>query len=181
MAQDGDPFRIDFLIHDVARLRHTVFDKVLRTIGVTRSQWWVLANLSRHHGEPIIQTKLAQFLDLGKVSLVGLIDRLEVIGLVERKLVTSDRRVKVIVMTPRGVKLLEEMRALAAGVNSQIMKGISCEDIAYAERVLHDMKNRLRDMDAVPSRRTTPQLGARHSPQHVPMSLTSQACPIAHR
>ena len=50
MAKEEHPFRIGFLIHDVSRLRRTVVDKALRPIGVTRSQWWVLANLSRHNG-----------------------------------------------------------------------------------------------------------------------------------
>src|SRR5262245_33864459 len=49
VAKDEHPFRIGFLIHDVSRLRRTVVDKVLRPMGVTRSQWWVLANLSRHN------------------------------------------------------------------------------------------------------------------------------------
>jgi len=177
VTQHQDPFRIDFLVHDVARLRQTVFNKVLRTIGVTRSQWWVLAYLSRSQGEPMMQTSLARVLDLGTVSLVGLIDRLEVIGLVERKPVTSDRRVKVIEMTLRGVKQLEEMNRLAASLNDQIMKGISCEDIAYAERVLDEMKKRLLDLDApfchrATTRPTTPQVSARRSPMGIPMSLT---------
>ena len=76
MAAAERPFRLGFLIHDVSRLRRTVVDKALRPLGVTRSQWWLLANLSRHEGGGIVQTELSKVMDVGKVTLGGLIDRL---------------------------------------------------------------------------------------------------------
>ena len=39
--------RLGFLIHDVSRLRRSAFDRCLKPLNVTRSQWWVLAYLSR--------------------------------------------------------------------------------------------------------------------------------------
>jgi len=77
MPKTERPFRVGFLIHDVSRLRRTVVDKALRPLGVTRSQWWVLANLSRHNGGGMMQTELSKVMDVGKVTLGGLIDRLE--------------------------------------------------------------------------------------------------------
>ncbi len=67
--------RLGFLIHDVSRLRRSAFDRCLKPLNVTRSQWWVLAYLSREDG--MTQTQLAEELDLGKVAIGGLIDRLE--------------------------------------------------------------------------------------------------------
>ena len=37
--------RIGFLIHDVSRLRRNTFDQYMKPLGVTRSQWWVIAHL----------------------------------------------------------------------------------------------------------------------------------------
>lgn len=150
MPKDEHPFRIGFLIHDVSRLRRTVVDKALRPIGVTRSQWWVLANLSRHGGEGTMQTELAKVMDVGKVTLGGLIDRLEASGLVKRHADLTDRRAKRIVMTPRGTKLLADIQRIAIETNSQIMDGIAKADIAKAEAVLYKMKQHLIAMDAVP-------------------------------
>src|SRR4030088_3041768 len=76
VAKEDHPFRIGFLIHDVSRLRRTIVDKALRPMGVTRSQWWVLANLSRHNGDGMMQTELSKVMDVGKGTLGGLIDRL---------------------------------------------------------------------------------------------------------
>jgi DNA-binding MarR family transcriptional regulator len=150
MAKEEHPFRIGFLIHDVSRLRRTVVDKALRPIGVTRSQWWVLANLSRHNGEGMMQTELAKVMDVGKVTLGGLVDRLEAGGIVARQADPQDRRAKRVVITPRGQKLLTEIQGIAKVVNARIMSGIPKADVASAEAVLHQMKQQLIRMDAVP-------------------------------
>src|SRR5580692_3618439 len=84
--------RLGFLVHDVSRLRRRVVDRVLKPLDVTRSQWWVLAFLSRSDGMP--QVALADELDLGKVALGQLIDRLEKAGFVSRRADEEDRRVK---------------------------------------------------------------------------------------
>lgn len=150
MAKEEHPFRIGFLIHDVSRLRRTVVDKALRPMGVTRSQWWVLANLSRHNGQGMMQTELAKVMDVGKVTLGGLIDRLEAAGLVKRQADPTDRRAKRVVMTPKGVKLLADIQVVATKVNARILNGIARNDISRAETVLYKMKQELIAMDAVP-------------------------------
>jgi len=122
----------------------------LRPIGVTRSQWWVLANLSRHNGKGMMQTELAKVMDVGKVTLGGLIDRLEATGVVAREADPRDRRAKRVVMTPKGVKLLGEIQEIAKVINARIMNGIAKADIACSESVLHKMKQQLIKMDAVP-------------------------------
>jgi MarR family transcriptional regulator, transcriptional regulator for hemolysin len=150
VAKEDHPLRLGFLIHDVSRLRRTVVDKALRPMGVTRSQWWVLANLSRHNGDGMMQTELAKVMDVGKVTLGGLIDRLETTGLLKRVADPSDRRAKRVVMTPRGTKLLADIQGIGAQVNAQIMNGISRNDISRTETVLYKMKQQLISMDAVP-------------------------------
>ena len=56
-----EDLRLSFLIHDVSRMRRTAFDQYMKPHGVTRSQWWVLSNLSRHDG--MMQTELADILE----------------------------------------------------------------------------------------------------------------------
>src|SRR5260370_31973343 len=80
----NERIRIGFLIHDVSRLRRTAFDQRMKPLGLTRSQWWVLSGVSRHGDSGVTQTELANVLDLGKVALGGLIDRLEERGFVKR-------------------------------------------------------------------------------------------------
>ena len=135
MAKEEHPFRIGFLIHDVSRLRRTVVDKALRPIGVTRSQWWVLANLSRHNGEGMMQTELAKVMDVGKVTLGGLIDRLEATGVVARQADPSDRRAKRVIITPRGLKLLTEIQEIASELGPPIKT--DCVSVARTGAYFH--------------------------------------------
>ena len=48
-----------FLLHDVARLMRTLFDRRGRDLGLTRSQWWVLTMLYAKEGvTPVSYTHL---------------------------------------------------------------------------------------------------------------------------
>ena len=145
------PFRAGFLIHDVSRLRRTVYDQRLKPLGITRSQWWVLTNLSRHDGEGYSQIELARLLDVGKVTLGGLIDRLEDNGLVVRVPDKEDRRSKRVLVSRKGKALQHRLEAIAKVVNTEIMEGISPEDEQALIDVLAKMKKNLIAMDAVPA------------------------------
>ena len=101
MTELSQDFRIGFLIHDVSRMRRTLFDQAMKPLGITRSQWWVLSQLSRHGRTGLLQTELARDLDVGKVTVGGLIDRLETSGYVIRTPDAADRRAKRILITGR--------------------------------------------------------------------------------
>jgi DNA-binding MarR family transcriptional regulator len=134
--------RLGFLMHDVSRLRRTVFDEFMKPLNVTRSQWWVLAYLSRHDG--MIQTDLANDLELGKAALGSLVDRLEAAGLVIRRPDEIDRRVKRIYVSSAGVQLIKEMRGLSNEMSERVLEGLD-EDQRHAlvDMLGHVKKNLL--------------------------------------
>lgn len=138
--------RIGFLVHDVSRMRRTLFDQAVKPLGITRAQWWALANLSRHETEGMIQSDLARLLDVGKVTIGGLIDRLEAGGLVERRHDAQDRRIKRIFITERGYEVIGKMANVGRELNAKILKGISLDQVHIAEEVMHVMKENLREM-----------------------------------
>lgn len=133
--------RLGFLIHDVSRLRRNAFDRLMRPLGVTRSQWWVLAYLSRHDG--MMQTELAELLDVGKVTLGGLIDRLEAGGWVVRRADKDDRRVKRIFLTANTDRLFKQMRSAENKLSDELLNGISAEECDQLFAVLLRMKKNL--------------------------------------
>ena len=51
---------IGLLIHDVARLLRVLYDRQMASIGLTRSQWWVLTYLRFKEG--INQSDLASLI-----------------------------------------------------------------------------------------------------------------------
>lgn len=137
-------FRIGFLVHDVSRMRRTLFDQAMKPLGITRSQWWVLSQLSRQSRGGMLQTELARDLDVGKVTVGGLIDRLEAAGYVTRRPDKSDRRAKRIQITDNGRVVLKQMVEVGRGLNRTILDGLTGEDVHTAERVLLTMKDNLR-------------------------------------
>jgi len=120
--QDNWDARLGFLMHDVSRLRRSVFDEFMKPVGMTRSQWWILAHLSRHDG--MIQSDLANVLDLGKAALGGLLDRLEASSFIERRPDDTDRRVKRIYLTSQGSKMIEQMRTRSHEMSERMLKGL---------------------------------------------------------
>jgi len=136
--------RIGFLVHDVSRMRRTLFDQAMRPLGITRSQWWVLSQLSRQARTGMLQTELALHLDVGKVTVGGLIDRLELAGYVVRQVDKSDRRAKRILITKRGYEILEEMVSVGHELNEIILAGLTPEAIEAAEQALETMKENIR-------------------------------------
>ena len=145
MANDKDTtdweLRLGFLIHDVSRLRRSAFDRVLKPLSVTRSQWWVLAYLSREDG--MTQSELAEKLDLGKVAIGGLIDRLEKSGLVRRDPDATDRRVNRIFLEPKSKQLIARMRKLNHKLNEQILAGLANDKLEHTAKTLDAMKHNL--------------------------------------
>jgi DNA-binding MarR family transcriptional regulator len=150
-AKNPQRLRAGFLVHDVSRLRRTAFDQRVKPLGITRSQWWVLANLSRHEGEDMMQIQLARLLDVGKVTLGGLVDRLEENGFVTRTPDKSDRRSKRVSVSAKGRALVQKMNLIALEMNNQIMRGISPSQQRELEEMLAKMKHNLIEMDAVPA------------------------------
>jgi len=136
--------RLGFLVHDVSRLRRRVVDRALKPLGVTRSQWWVLAFLSRSDG--MSQVALADELDLGKVALGQLIERLEKTGLVERRPDDADRRMKRVFLTRRSRALIARIRESVSVTEKEIVADIDDGDLKTTALTLRAMKETLLGM-----------------------------------
>jgi MarR family transcriptional regulator, transcriptional regulator for hemolysin len=133
--------RLGYLIHDVSRLRRMMFDRALAPLGITRSQWWVLAFISRKDGLP--QTQLANELDVGKVAVGALIDRLESSGFVIRQADPVDRRIKRVYVTKQARGFLEKLRKETDKFNVKIVNGIDRKLLESASDALLAMKRNL--------------------------------------
>src|SRR5271156_2001720 len=100
--------RFGFLIHDVSRLRRVVVDRSLKPLGITRSQWWVLAFLSRRDG--MTQTALASDLDLTKVAVGGRLDPRGAAGFSEGRADQPDGRARRVHLPRAGGKMVVAIR-----------------------------------------------------------------------
>jgi len=96
----------------------------------------------------MMQTELAGVMDVGKVTLGGLIDRLEASGFVTRKPDANDRRVKRVKMTRAGDKVLRTITKVAGAIDNGVVKDLTAKEIKQTETALHKIKKRLIEMDS---------------------------------
>ena len=133
--------RLGYLIHDVSRLRRSAFDRCMKPLNVTRAQWWVLAYLSREDG--MTQSRLAGELDIGKVAIGGLIDRLEKAGFLRREADPADRRMNRVFLQADGKQLVTSMRTINHGMNEKILAGLDDDRLELTAAVLMAIKANL--------------------------------------
>jgi MarR family transcriptional regulator, transcriptional regulator for hemolysin len=115
-----------FILNDVARLLRTAFDRRVKSLGLTRSQWWVLNHLFRNDG--VTQSELADILEIEKATLGRLLDRLEAKGWVRREGHADDRRAKRVFLTDEVEPALKAMRAAAADLRRDALSGLSTDE-----------------------------------------------------
>lgn len=132
---------LGFLLHDVARLLRTRFEQNGRGMGLTRSQWQLMAHLARNQG--IQQGALAELLEVEAITLTRIVDRLEASGLVERRAHHRDRRVRQLYLTPKAEPLLDDMKRIGALTRDEALQGISKSNHEQLIATLADMKSNL--------------------------------------
>ena len=136
--------RFGFLIHDVSRLRRIVIDRALKPVGITRSQWWVLSFLGRRDG--MTQTALAADLDLTKVAVGGLLDRMENSAFVERRPDQRDGRIKRVYLLPAGTRILSTIRANIQEVEREILADVDESALQLTTDTMLQIKQTLQAM-----------------------------------
>jgi DNA-binding MarR family transcriptional regulator len=130
-----------FLLHDVARLLRVTYDRRMKEMGLTRSQWWVLTHLFRDEG--ITQAELADALEVERPTLGRLLDRLEANGWVRRESDASDRRAKRVFLTEAVEPQMRVMRAIAAEVRAAALCGLSHDEQEHFVDTLLTLKSNL--------------------------------------
>jgi MarR family transcriptional regulator for hemolysin len=134
---------LGFVLADVARLLRKRFDQHARAIGLTRSQWQVLAYLAPNEG--IRQGSLAELLELEPITLVRLLDKLESQQWIERRGDPTDRRVWLLYLTPKARPILDRMRAIGDLTRQEALMSLADDDRAALLNMLTTMKKNLLD------------------------------------
>ncbi|MDB5971906.1 MAG: transcriptional regulator, MarR family [Hydrocarboniphaga sp.] len=144
-SEHKESIRLCFLIYDVARMHREAYDEFMRPLGITRVQWSVLAQLSRHDG--LVQTQLSELLEVKKAQAGAILTSLEAAGWVERRDDPYDKRVKRVYLVRPAHHVIRQMSILAGQYGSQILGSLSEEERAALARMLvtikHDLKQRL--------------------------------------
>lgn len=121
-------------------LRHD-FDRSVGDLSVTRSQWSLIAVVSRMPGTT--QRKIAELLEMSEASAGRLIDRLCADGLLIRTEQDNDRRARAIHLTDKAAPLLERLGNFARQNETRVFRDFSDEELATFSVLLEKLRNNL--------------------------------------
>jgi DNA-binding MarR family transcriptional regulator len=141
---DDDRRYIGFLISDVARMMRAAFDRRVRRIGLTRSQWQVLSLLHRRPG--VSQAELADLLEVERATAGRTIDRLERKNWVVRRPDAADRRINRLHLTDEAERAQAAMGRIAADMLDDAMAALAEDERQVLADLLERMKARLQSM-----------------------------------
>ncbi|MCX7568115.1 MarR family transcriptional regulator [Sulfitobacter sp. F26169L] len=132
---------IGFLFSDIARFRGIIFENLMRPHGLTHAQAYVLNQLFLEDG--LSQTELAARMNVGTVTVSGLLDRLETRGWVRRSADTRDRRAKNVWLTESAAGLLDHMVREFTTLNDIATAGLSEDEVVQMSNLLRKVRSNL--------------------------------------
>ncbi|GED51461.1 MarR family transcriptional regulator [Brevibacillus borstelensis] len=106
----------------------------LSEYGVTPVQFVLLHVLWEKDGQKGVE--LGTRLRLDGATITGLLDRLEQMGLIERRPSPTDRRTNLIYLTPRGRELEKPLNEISDEVNREAMSIFREEELAMLKSML---------------------------------------------
>lgn len=123
-------------------------DSAVETHGLSDATALPLVSIGRMGGEPR-QNALAEAVGIEGPSLVRLLDQLETAGLVVRKEDPTDRRAKVLSLTPAGEAVVAKMEADLARLRETVFATVSAADLQAGLRVFQALQTHAREASEV--------------------------------
>ena len=118
----------------VCRRWRKLIDKELRPFGLTDATWLPLLVIHRSP-KPFLQKELAETICIESSTLVRLLDALSSSGIIERR-PDSDRRAKLIRLTPHGQTVAAAVELAVDAVRDQVLREVSEAEIATVMNVI---------------------------------------------
>jgi len=141
---EDDERHIGFLISDVARLMRTAFDRRVRGLGLTRSQWLVINRLHRRPGAT--QSELAEMLEVEKATAGRMVDRMEKKGWVVRRADAADRRVNRLFLTAEADLIQVQLAQISERTVDDALASLSMHERDQFSEWMRQVKGRLQAM-----------------------------------
>ena len=117
-------------------------DLALAELRISNSSGWCLIFLARL-GPDARQTDLAQVIGISQPSLVRTLNQLQAAGLLARAPNPGDGRSNLLVITPEGRTLVDQIEAKLTSLRHSLLDGISDQDLETTLRVMGHLTNRI--------------------------------------
>ncbi len=103
-------------------------------IDITPMQYAALAEIAAGKGKD--QARLAEIVACDRATMGGIIERLEIKGLIERKVHPRDRRARVPVLTKEGQALLNQATLVVHSMQPKIVAGLEEDERAQLHALI---------------------------------------------
>jgi MarR family transcriptional regulator for hemolysin len=151
---DSPPWRrVESTLMATAESIRAWYDERLAPLGLTLS----LASLLAYVAEfgPVNQTRAAEHLGQGRASTGSQVDRLEVLGLLERTPDPADRRVWNLAVTAEGAAMADRIASCDSIIRGELRHGISRDERQLLASLLVRMQSNISSRNTDPSSRNT--------------------------
>ena len=150
----GARMDVDFgLSHKLVRTARAwtnLVDGLLRQkTGQSRARWEMLFAIAFSAG-PVTMTEVSEKMGVQWPTLVRLMNELEHDGLIERYDNPADKRSRLIELTQRGIKTIDQIRSTIDPLRHHIMSVLSEEEVRQCTRLLDRVKCAIEAYGAIP-------------------------------
>jgi len=128
------------LVQQASHAWRRALDRRLRDLGLGRSGWVAIAAIARAE-EPLSQIEISSQIGVEGATMVTTLDRLEKAGLIERVGHPSDRRVKLVSLTPAGQQLYGELKSVVDTARNELLDGFNEQEMRLAGQLLDRMRD----------------------------------------
>ncbi len=133
-------------IVETSRLLRLLVEQRLKPFGMTRVQFATLAKLERQEG--LMQSELAEMLEVQPIAMVRIIDQLSEEGLIERRPDAQDRRCNRMFLTSAGRARLRSLDHFKEDLGRDVFAGINEDDINRLLSTLDQLHHNLKSISA---------------------------------
>jgi DNA-binding MarR family transcriptional regulator len=111
--------------------------------SVTGTNGWIIGYLSHNQDKDIFQKDIEKEFGITRSTASKVIDLMEQKGLIERQKVSYDARLKKLILTEKSKKISAMMNEDMSGVEKQLIRGFTQQEIETLIEYIERMKNNL--------------------------------------
>jgi MarR family transcriptional regulator for hemolysin len=143
MSPRPDPDTLGFVLIDVARMLRSAFERRIATagLGLTPGEARTLVRIATLEGSR--QLEIAQRMGIEPMTLSTYLDRLQSLGLIERRPDPADRRAKLIFTAPAADDLIASIRDEQIELMQEVTSGIGEADLDVLRSQLKQLRANL--------------------------------------
>lgn len=140
------------LIRRMQQASVAIFENEIRQAGydLTPVQFAAMNMIAAFPG--LDQATLAQKIAYDRVTIGGVVDRLEQKGYVRREVDVNDRRARRVFLMPAGEAALQEVQPIVLDIQGHILAGLSTEEQQMLCRLMQKALDKVGDISRIPTK-----------------------------